>query len=684
MSQPSPRYHVLLVGIDAYARRPLAGCVNDIDAVQQLLIERARIPATSIRRLASPGSQAARAGAQPAPPTAPATLEHLRAELARLAQEARPDDRVLFYYSGHGTRAQVRDPDGHTAYREALAPVDVDDGSEPRLLLDHELNDLLSRIAGSVTCILDCCHSAGVPRPYKQPPGATARFLDLERDLGWRAPLAAPAATAATATASATAAAPRSSPADPAAVIATLAVAAAAGRATALAPDCTPAPAAGRARSLEDTQIVAACLAHELALEIADSAGVRHGLLTAALLGALAEIPDGELAAVPWSRIWQAIRAEMERINPVQHPWMSGQPGRAVLAGPPAPGDPGIGVRRVDDSYELEAGSLASVTESALVAIYGERPACFPTLGSDEDLAARRGLVRVTSARQDRATAAAVGEPFQLPPGARARVVEAGALARLRCAIVPSDPALAAVLATSPLLELIDDASRAQVRLEQIDGRWLLTDDVHDAHPARALLALSPAELGRARAVLEHYYRYALPLRMAEACRDLPGMLQLTVLACERELSAAEARESRLQEAPTAARSTYDLKSGALVCFRVHNASLARLRVTLLSSAPSGRVQLAGDLVLDPESSDVVWAGNTIGQPFELAVPDGRTQGIDRLTAIGTTAIGRDLHHLVVARSFREAREVTPKDLRVREPSERWTATQVILRTHAR
>ncbi len=161
-------------------------------------------------------------------------------------------------------------------------------------------------------------------------------------------------------------------------------------------------------------------------------------------------------------------------------------------------------------------------------------------------------------------------------------------------------------------------------------------------------------------------------------------MLQLTVLACERELSAAEAREARLHEAPTAARSTYDLRSGALVCFRVHNASHALLRVTLLSSAPSGLVQLAGDLVLDPESSDVVWAGNTLGQPFELAVPDDRTQGIDRLTAIGTTALGLSLHHLLVARRFRDAREVTPKDLRVREPSERWTATQVILRTHAR
>ena len=32
-----PRFHVLLIGIDAYTVKPLRGCVNDIDAVQRLL-----------------------------------------------------------------------------------------------------------------------------------------------------------------------------------------------------------------------------------------------------------------------------------------------------------------------------------------------------------------------------------------------------------------------------------------------------------------------------------------------------------------------------------------------------------------------------------------------------------------------------------------------------------------------
>ena len=31
-------YHILLIGIDAYAHNPLHGCVNDINAVERLLI----------------------------------------------------------------------------------------------------------------------------------------------------------------------------------------------------------------------------------------------------------------------------------------------------------------------------------------------------------------------------------------------------------------------------------------------------------------------------------------------------------------------------------------------------------------------------------------------------------------------------------------------------------------------
>ena len=49
------RHHVLLIGIDAYdGGGMLTGCVNDIDAVQRLLLDRVGVPPAHIRRLAAP------------------------------------------------------------------------------------------------------------------------------------------------------------------------------------------------------------------------------------------------------------------------------------------------------------------------------------------------------------------------------------------------------------------------------------------------------------------------------------------------------------------------------------------------------------------------------------------------------------------------------------------------------
>src|SRR5512140_928600 len=96
-------YHVLLIGIDDYAKKPLSGCVNDIDAVQQILLERAKVPRERILRLASPRSQAAHSTEVPAQP---ATLANLRSAFAVIAKRAQEGDRVFIHFSGHGARAE--------------------------------------------------------------------------------------------------------------------------------------------------------------------------------------------------------------------------------------------------------------------------------------------------------------------------------------------------------------------------------------------------------------------------------------------------------------------------------------------------------------------------------------------------------------------------------------------------
>src|SRR5262245_58434921 len=174
-------YHVLLVGIDDYRAPPLAGCVNDIDAVQRLLLgDRMRLAPERIRRLASPRSGTRH---ETAIADKPATRENILAALRELAAAVVPGDRVFIYYSGHGSRLPVTGTDGRTFHREALVPVDFEEDAEtPRLVFDFELNERLRAIAGrtrSVALVLDCCHSAGATRDSNDSPVQRSRFVEV-------------------------------------------------------------------------------------------------------------------------------------------------------------------------------------------------------------------------------------------------------------------------------------------------------------------------------------------------------------------------------------------------------------------------------------------------------------------------------------------------------------------------
>jgi hypothetical protein len=662
VSETQGQFRAVLIGIEAYWTRALTGCVNDIDAVQQLLIERAGVPAANIQRLAS--AAPTRSATRPASiPEAPATLANIRAALEALSAQVEEGDDVLVYYSGHGLRAPVL-VDGYTFHREALVPIDVDHDSalDPadRLLFDDELNGYLTRIAAiarSVTCILDCCHAAGVYRD-PTPISLVARSLDPKRDLRWRTPLRAPAAA--------------------------------------------PAPAPTRVRApdappilLPRYHVVSACLDFETAMECPGRAGKHHGLLTHAWLCALDQVPDAELWTVRWSQIWQAMRVHVESVYAHQHIWMAGAPGRRVLGGPPATGDAGLPLRRGVDArtYEIDAGALESVTEDAVIAVYGVEPDQFPALDSDEDHAARLGVLRVTQARADRARAVALGEPFELPPGARGRLVAAGHGARLPCALEPRegaiDAAIDAAIRESPLLELTDPA-RARVRLRQVRAGWLLADAAHEASRATALAVLPHLRPDQIREVLEHYYLYSVPLRLAEVARDLPDALELRVLACAQQLSPSQALTTVLPEAPRRDLREYEIPEGAQVCFRVHNRSGQQLRVALLNVAASGRVQLLGEAPLDGRSAQMYWALGELGRPFKMSLPPDRLVGLDRLIAVGTTDLYRDLGYLKVDRRFADIVETTRsgpdelvrRDLLYRPSGSRWTTARVTVRTY--
>lgn len=110
-----------------------------------------------------------------------ATHANVRAALERLIRDLGPDDRALFYFSGHG--AQFKDASGDEAdgKDEALLLYDSDWNEKTQeaknVLLDDELATLLAqRKNGELLMLVDACHSGTVDKSIR----GTRRVDDSE------------------------------------------------------------------------------------------------------------------------------------------------------------------------------------------------------------------------------------------------------------------------------------------------------------------------------------------------------------------------------------------------------------------------------------------------------------------------------------------------------------------------
>jgi hypothetical protein len=634
--------HVLLIGIDAYdGGGSLTGCVNDIDEVQHVLTEHVGIGGDRITRLASPVRK---------PGDSLPTLEAIRRELVRLA-DVDPGDRVLIYYSGHGTQCILAGRDGKRFSREALLPKDKVHGPKRRYLFDWQLNQLIGRIAERtprVTVILDCCSSAGVTRDVSGETANTAdRFFpsndvyQLGVDDDWTDSLV-----------------------------------------RGITPSLGVAPG---------IQLIAACRDDERAREIRPDNRPAYGLLTRALVTAIKQVPGDDLAKLRWGRIWRAIERNVRADNPRQNPYISGAFGRHVFGFcADEDADCGYAVVAVSGGYELDVGRLHGVTPGAEIAVYPEQPLRFPRYGSVDDRPVGRLRVK-EPVRASTAFAEAIA-PFILPASARGRLVKAGSDARLRVRLVPHDPGMAAQIAGSDLIEVVTDRGDVDVELVQRQGAWVITDDVHgygENAIASELVAIAPSRLMLVRAALEHYHAYSAPIRLARACRDLPNLLHITALDCtNRTVDEKEAQDPRLPLVEGGQRASYEVSPGTQVCFVVQNASDVALWVTLIDCATSGRVQILGEQLIGAHARRAFWADDHLGAPWVISLPDERPSGVDRFIAIGTTNRTSSLQHLRRSMSFEEV--LNPRrtvragaELRVPLPAEQWTSAMTTLRITA-
>jgi len=185
-SQRTPGKFALLVGINNYKYpdriSPLAGSINDVEEMRQLLIGKFEFPPDNIVVLTD--SQATHA----------AIINAIQTQLAAKAQTG---DIIVFHYSGHGS--QMKDVTGKmiSGVDETIVPYDSRD-PEGRVfdISGAELHPLLLQLAKktkNLTFILDSCHSGTLVRgarvrsiaaDTRTPPPLPAYSVAATRDLG--------------------------------------------------------------------------------------------------------------------------------------------------------------------------------------------------------------------------------------------------------------------------------------------------------------------------------------------------------------------------------------------------------------------------------------------------------------------------------------------------------------------
>jgi metacaspase-1 len=101
-----------------------------------------------------------------------ATLANIEKELGKIGASAGPDDRVLIYFSGHGSHVKDIDGDEEDGLDEVLLPHDFKMNTVERSLdniwLDDSFGRQLSEIkAGHIVVFLDACHSGTATKGAK-------------------------------------------------------------------------------------------------------------------------------------------------------------------------------------------------------------------------------------------------------------------------------------------------------------------------------------------------------------------------------------------------------------------------------------------------------------------------------------------------------------------------------------
>lgn len=372
----------------------LQGVENDVEAMAQVLGGKGFEIARCV------GEEATRAG----------VLEAYEQLIARTG----PGDAVVVYYSGHGGIAYSNGDE----VIQFIAPVDYPASSpgDFRGIASAELSALLTRLTErteNATVILDCCHATHMSRDPRQRERALsepASYEDLVAHLDQ------------------------------------------------LQREGVLGPESLRAAGNRSAVRIVACATRQSAYEYRGRAGLCIGMLTEALVEALAELGDKRIT---WAALMDRVRRCVLELEPEQRPEVEGPSRRIVLD---ATQDDAVSALRVDD-VGVPPGRARLVYASLFGVRVGDRFAIVPP-GAGEDRPDPIGKLEV-----DQVGPSYAEGPLTLRPG-RTRV-PLGARALLTAASMPAFPV--SLPADGPhaaeLAEAV--AESAALRVVGPQERWL-------------------------------------------------------------------------------------------------------------------------------------------------------------------------------------------------------------------
>ena len=375
---PETTLYALLVGINEYQSEQvpaLRGCINDVNAVEQLLTDRFQVPPQNIQKLINQEA------------THQAIKDAFQSHLIDTAAQGQTEAAYLFYYCGHGSQAIDQtgsEPDGKD---ETLVP--YDSRTEGVFdIKDWEIGQMLDRLtahAKNVTVILDCCHSGSGTRDILLETGEV-RTRDCAAD-------------------------ERPQPAW--------------SQRPANLPQTRSASPSGW-RLSEDYVLLAACRDREKAKEMRAKTGDdfrQHGALTYFLVETIAGLPAGQ--APTYRELHERVRDKIQAANiPDQVPQCEGQRDRPLFGGLSIARDPFLNLTRdAQGKLTVEAGLAHGLRLGTILEVYP------PETHLSDEAGEPLARIELTGVGAVRSTFKVLDGQSDLPDNARA-VVALGMMQR--------------------------------------------------------------------------------------------------------------------------------------------------------------------------------------------------------------------------------------------------------------